>query len=105
VKEVDMSGKIIMLGMVAALVPVQGAAQAQCTSYGAQAQHLADAFGETVVAVGTLAGGAILEVFAAADGSTWTLVLRPDADRACLVGAGTDWMPMQGFPARPERRS
>lgn len=88
-----------------AIMPSGVSGQPSCAPYAEQARQLAERFGETVVGVGVLPDGVVIELFATPDGGTWTLLLRPDADRACLAAAGTDWVPTQSFFDRRERRT
>jgi hypothetical protein len=62
-----------------------------CTSYDTMSELLAREYAEIPVAGGLAHTGKLLQVFAAKDGSSWTVVLtRPDG-MSCIVAAGRYW--------------
>jgi hypothetical protein len=62
-----------------------------CLSYDTMSELLAREYTETPVAAGLAQTGKLLQVFAAKDGSSWTVVLtRPDG-MSCIVAAGRHW--------------
>jgi hypothetical protein len=62
-----------------------------CSSHGDVVKMLDQQFSEVPTAVGLQANGHLLQVFAAKDGSSWTIVTtRPDGT-SCLVAVGHDW--------------
>jgi hypothetical protein len=62
-----------------------------CTSYDTMSELLAREYTEMPVAGGLAHTGKLLQVFAAKDGSSWTVVLtRPDG-MSCIVAAGRYW--------------
>jgi hypothetical protein len=64
-----------------------------CTSYDTMSELLAREYAENPVAAGLAHTGKLLQVFAAKDGSSWTVVLtRPDGV-SCIVAAGRYWQP------------
>ena len=81
------------LALAASLLTVTGSAQPAplCGPYEALARRLEARYGERPAARGLAGQGALVEVFAARDGSTWTLlVIAPDG-RACAAAAGENW--------------
>ena len=62
-----------------------------CGPHADLVKALSDKFGETPSATALTNAGGLLEVLAANDGSTWTILLsRPDG-LSCVVAAGEDW--------------
>jgi hypothetical protein len=87
------------LALVAALLTTaavaepapQQPAQTPCKPWKEVAQYLGEHYSEHPVAVGLQSDGSLLQVYAAQNASTWTLVnMRPDG-MACLISAGKDW--------------
>lgn len=71
--------------------PTPQAVQAPCKPWKEVAQYLGQHYSEHPIAVGLQSDGSLLQVFAAPNASTWTLVnMRPDG-MACLISAGKDW--------------
>jgi len=67
------------------------AVQAPCKPWKEVAQYLGEHYSEHPVAVGLQSDGSLLQVYAAQNASTWTLVnMRPDG-MACLISAGKAW--------------
>ena len=110
-----MGTKIAMLTAGAALLlAVTTAANAQnppCGPRDALATALERGFGEQRLSHGVLDSGALLELWTAQDGSTWTLLtVRPDGI-ACVVATGNSWsMPTPrdvyfDGPPPPKRRN
>ena len=64
---------------------------------------LAEKHGETRVASGVSSNGALVEVFASEDGSTWTVVVTGPTGMPCLVLDGEFWeqfdLPVSGSDA------
>jgi hypothetical protein len=71
----------------------KAAAQAACAPYDAVVKQLATNHQEQAVALGLMPNGALIQVFTAQHGETWTIVrVRPDgAMPTCVMAAGTDW--------------
>jgi hypothetical protein len=75
---------------VAAEPPTE-APQATCKPWKEVAHYLGEHYSEHPVAVGLQSDGSLLQVYAAQNASTWTLVsMRPDG-MACLISAGKAW--------------
>src|SRR5690606_7686012 len=53
--------------------------------------QLAAKFGEAPVSAGLANNGGLLEVLAAPDGVTWTILITMPNGMSCLVAAGEDW--------------
>lgn len=66
------------------------AAQPQCFPRAAVLDRLAERYGEHPVSIGVTATGALLEVYASADGS-WTIVVTAPGGASCLVASGEGW--------------
>lgn len=69
-------------------------ADAQSPLCGKRADLIADLaarYGEEPIAMGLSSSGRLFEVFAAADGKTWTMMITPPNGRSCVVDAGEGW--------------
>jgi hypothetical protein len=76
---------------VAAAEPAPQPVQAACKPWKEVAHYLGEHYSEHPVAVGLQSDGSLLQVYAATNASTWTLVsMRPDG-MACLISAGKAW--------------
>lgn len=53
--------------------------------------HLKDVYGEDFVAMGLDAQGRVIEVLAAPNGGTWTMLVSTPGGLTCLVGSGVAW--------------
>ncbi len=84
----------MLLAGTALLLGATSAANAQnppCGPRETVATALEQGFGEERVSHGVLDSGALLELWAARDGATWTLLaVRPDGV-ACVVATGNSW--------------
>ncbi len=79
--------------LVAALValPAPAAGQAQCWPRAAVVKSLERQYGERPVARGITGIGAVLELFVAPEGRTWTVVINFPNGLACPLATGTAW--------------
>ena len=66
-------------------------------------ERLAANFREAPVAMGIADGGNLLEVFAANDGATWTVVLTLPNGMSCLLMSGESWetVPLKAAAGSP----
>ena len=46
---------------------------------------------ETPAAIGVASNGSLLEVFATADGATWSIIMTDVRGNSCVVAVGEDW--------------
>jgi hypothetical protein len=74
-------------------------AQSQvCAPYESVRRALFEQHGEAAVGAGHDDRELVVQLFATADGATWTLVVvRPDGI-ACLVASGREWRSIAGRP-------
>ena len=72
---------------------VSGAAfgQDRCDSRARLVAQLAERFQEAPIALGVDSRGRLVEVLAAADGSTWTILVTSPRGQSCMVAAGEGW--------------
>ncbi len=56
------------------------------------AKKLADRYGEAPVAMGIAENGVMIEVFAADDGITWTIVVTMPNRMSRIIAAGRHWL-------------
>lgn len=77
-----------MLGMT-----TEAAAQEACAPLAAITAALAAKYHEKPIAQGVAESGALLIIYAAPDGKTWTMIgVRPgQADFGCALAVGKDW--------------
>ena len=78
------------------------AGQGRCDSRERLIALLAERYRETLIALGVDGGGGLIEVLAAADGSTWTIVITSPQGRSCMVAAGEGWRAVLREAAEPE---
>ncbi|MFO1067009.1 MAG: hypothetical protein U1E14_00610 [Geminicoccaceae bacterium] len=76
--------------------PVPAAAPAEpvplpCHAYTEIARQLGDRYREAQVAAGLQNDGTLLQVFASADGDTWTVLSTAPDGTSCVVAAGRGW--------------
>ena len=80
-------------------------AQAQgppCETRSTMVARMAANYGEVPVAR-AITGGAVLEVLAAPNGATWTIIISYPTGLACVAAVGEGWQalaPLQGQPMR-----
>lgn len=94
------SSRVRALG--AALLVLPAAAMADepaCQTHTDIARALAQGFGETREAVGLASTGHLIEIFASADGDTWTLVLTDVDGTSCILAEGEAWVRSPQLPA------
>jgi hypothetical protein len=73
-------------------------AAAQCGARDAVLAVLADRYGESRQGAGLAANGALVEVFASANGS-WTMTVTTADQRMCLIASGQSWEARDDPPA------
>lgn len=90
----------VALTLAALLTAAPATAQtaSMCGSYAETAAQLGDKYHEARVGAG-IQGAGLVELWAAADGATWTLLLRMGGDRSCVIGAGEGWQAVKPEPA------
>lgn len=71
-----------------------------CDSRETVHQSLEQGFGEAPAAIGIVSEDVIVELFAEAEGATWTLMVSNSDGHACLLAAGTDWQPQSAAAPR-----
>ena len=80
---------ILLLGMAPISRP--NAAEATGTPRDVVVKILGERYAEAPVAYGLASNGGLIEVFAAADGATWTIVLTMPNGMSVVVGSGEAW--------------
>jgi hypothetical protein len=63
----------------------------RCHTRQAVLEHLAKNYQEHTAELGVANNGGIVELFAAKDGKTWTIVITMPNGPTCLLAAGKDW--------------
>lgn len=80
------------------LWPIGISAAPLCLPRSELAVHLAENYGETLIAQGLDNRGALIELFAAPSRERWTLTETDVDGRSCLIAAGEYW---NGLHSRP----
>ena len=75
------------------------AAAPLCLPRSELAVHLAENYGEALIAQGLDNRGALIEVFATRSKERWTLTTTDATGRSCLIAAGEYWNGLQSRPA------
>ena len=76
----------------ALLLPIGSAsAQSQWIERDEVVQKLGAEYGEQPAALGLASNGGVMELFAAPDGATWTLVITMPNGSSRLIAAGEGW--------------
>ena len=84
--------------IVASMTAATSASAATCANRTAVVERLEDRFGETVIANSMSASNNILEVFAAEEAATWTVLLTlPEQNLTCLVSSGSGSTELQAY--------
>jgi hypothetical protein len=105
-------GWAFALPLIAAALPAAAHAAGPCYPRKAMMAHLAERYGERLVATGVARGHLVL-LLSRPDGASWTILLVPPgaqgAEVACPLAVGEGWRPLgapePGTSAAPESRS
>jgi hypothetical protein len=100
-------GKLLRMAgalTIGLLASAQGPASAQvpCLPHEKLVELLRDRHAEKQVGIGIETGGHLFEIFATADGSTWTMVVTAPDGASCILATGLEWQPMQTEPSESE---
>ncbi len=89
----------VLLGMAS-----RGNAQAPapCTTRAHMIEQLGSRYAETQIAMGLASNGALLELFASGDGTTWTVVVTAPGGQSCILAAGESWRDRRQVAQGPE---
>ncbi len=82
---------VFALGIFAAAPDTAAQDAAHCLPHAEMLKHLSSQFKEKPVAIGLGDNGTVLEVFAAADGATWTALVTRTNGMSCVVMSGDNW--------------
>jgi hypothetical protein len=95
--------RLLILAALSTLAAPAWAQEQACAAIGDIEAKLAAEYRETRVQQGVVGEGrAMLVIFAAPDGATWTAVMvRPDGV-GCMAAAGSDWQARHDQPAPAE---
>jgi hypothetical protein len=94
-----------LAGLVAGLLMAATATastQSACLPHGKLVDLLDGRYSEQRVAVGLESNGRLFEIFAADDGSTWTMVVTTPNGASCVVAAGLEWQEPEKEEPDPE---
>jgi hypothetical protein len=98
--------RLLPIGICALLFlssnPAAGQQMQGCKDHEQMVLHLETKFHEVRAEVGMNQYGWLIELFAGANGKTWTLVATRPGGLACVFGVGGDWQtvtPIAGDPS------
>ena len=77
-------------------------AEPACASHEAVSKQLEQRHAEVPVAMALADSGKLLQVFARADGDSWTMVLTQPDGTSCVAASGRYWQPVTAKPLGPE---
>lgn len=80
---------VLALSMVCLGAP-QASARNVCMKH-ADMTSLLEKHKEAQMSIGLASNGSLIEVFTAADGSTWSIVMTDTRGNSCVVAIGKDW--------------
>ncbi|SFS22238.1 hypothetical protein [Yoonia litorea] len=84
--------------LVAGMAAATSASAATCANRTAVVDRLENRFGETAIANAISPSNNILEVFAAEEAQTWTILLTlPERNLTCLVSSGSGTTELQAY--------
>ncbi|WP_331373850.1 hypothetical protein [Sinorhizobium chiapasense] len=84
---------ILAVAVTAHPYPADSQAIANCAERSQVIEFLAQKYDEKPAAIGLINPQAVMEVFAADNGS-WTLIVTDVSGRSCVILAGKSWDPM-----------
>jgi len=84
--------------LAAFLCPTLAASQPVCGPRDKFLEHLRGKYDEQPVGLGVTGGGGVLEMLAAPDGKTWTIIVTTPGGLSCVAAAGHAWEPLDGEP-------
>ncbi len=88
------SALVILVGL-AATAPPAAAAQSVCANRDIIITRLQQDYSEAPSAIGMADNGAVIEVLATKDGTTWTILMTTPDGVSCVVATGEAW---EGIP-------
>ena len=80
-----------ILALGALLLPWPALADGQCGERAEVIRQLDGRYAEQPVALGIAENGGVIEVLAAPQGETWTIVITMPNGITCMLAAGEDW--------------
>ena len=94
---------IAVMGVVGVLTNAGAASaeQGRCGPRDELGQALEQRYSEVPVAVGLIDTKTVIEIFARADGETWTIVTSRADGMSCIIGAGKAWQLLAVKPIGP----
>ena len=97
------SGTAVVFLVLLTSIPLPAGAQQMqgCEDHAQIRQHLKIKFHEELSAIATNQYGWLVELYASADGKSWTLVATRPNGPACVFGVGREWQmvaPIAGDP-------
>jgi hypothetical protein len=86
---------VVALGLGVAM---PAAAQTVCLPHERMSKQLAEQYDERPVAIGLADSGRLVQVFAKADGDSWTIVQTTPNGMSCIAAAGRYWHAIEPEP-------
>lgn len=92
----------ILACILLAITPEDGNAQALCLSHDTLVKFLQESHSEEQVGTGLETGGHLFEIFATANGRTWTMVVTTPDGASCVIATGLEWQELKGSVPDPK---
>lgn len=91
-----------LLALTLLLAASAARAEPACASHEAVSKQLEQRHAEVPIAMGLANSGKLVQVFASADGVSWTVVLTEPDGTSCIAAAGRYWQPVTAKALGPE---
>ena len=79
------------IGSAAEMTNGSGETFLQCNSRASIVGDLKNGYSEQPIALGVTSAGTVMELWTAANGNTWTLIVTLTNGDSCVIGAGDGW--------------
>ena len=86
---------MLIILLACGLIAFEAQAQPACMSHGKMVDLLSGRYSEQRVSVGLETSGRLIELFATADGETWTMVMTTPNGVTCVIAAGLEWQDVE----------
>ena len=90
-----MSKMAFIAALATATLSVDAQAAPLCGKRDDVVAQLSEKYKETPVGIGLASNGGLIELLAASNGTTWTLIVTVANGPTCLVATGHDWQSQQ----------
>lgn len=91
-----------LLALVLLLDANTARAEPACASHEAVSKQLEQRYAEAPIAMGLANSGKLIQVFASADGGSWTVVVTEPDGTSCIAASGRYWQTVTEKALGPE---